>query len=183
MDLELVRHAKNYIEKMAKGINPITNEKINENDLINNVRIARCLFCVNDILREVIDNNGVVKRSTNKKNKFYLDREKINKYDFSDGDLSISKIVKKINDLKNDDSIANLKITSICKWLVENGFLKDVIENGKKKKVPTDIGLKLGIYVDRKIGYYGEYDIVMYRVSMQQFIIDNFDSLLNFINK
>ena len=44
MDLELLKHAKSYIEKMANGINPLTGEKIPNNELINNVRISRCLF-------------------------------------------------------------------------------------------------------------------------------------------
>lgn len=41
MNLELLKHAKGYIEKMANGINPLTNENIPDNDLINNVRISR----------------------------------------------------------------------------------------------------------------------------------------------
>jgi len=184
MNLDLVRHAKDYIDKMANGINPLNGEKVKDNDLINNVRISRCLFCVSDILREVIENGGVtkiVKKVT--KNSFYLDNETINKYDLNDGDLSISKIVRKINDLKFDEEMRNLKTTSVCKWLIEIGVLKEIEENGKKKKIPSETGLKLGMYVERKNGYYGEYDIVMYKKSMQQFIIDNFDSLLEFINK
>lgn len=46
MDLNLLEHAKNYIDKMANGINPLTNENVSESDLINNVKISRCLFYV-----------------------------------------------------------------------------------------------------------------------------------------
>ena len=35
MNLELLKHAKNYIEKMANGINPLTNEIIPDNFLKN----------------------------------------------------------------------------------------------------------------------------------------------------
>lgn len=54
MDLELLKHANNYIEKMANGINPLTNQKCNDNDMINNVRISRCLFYVSNVLDDVI---------------------------------------------------------------------------------------------------------------------------------
>ena len=59
MDIELLKHAKYYIEKMANGVNPLTNEIVPDDDLINNVRISRCLFYVNNILGKVIDNEGI----------------------------------------------------------------------------------------------------------------------------
>ena len=38
MDLELIKHANNYILKMANGINPLTNEQLPEDDLVNNIK-------------------------------------------------------------------------------------------------------------------------------------------------
>lgn len=60
MNLELLKHAKGYIEKMANGINPLTGESVPDNDLINNIRISRCLFYVNDILGDVLTNNSII---------------------------------------------------------------------------------------------------------------------------
>ena len=58
-ELETIAHAKSYLEKMANGINPLTGEAVPETDLINQVRISRCLFFVSDILRKVIEQGGV----------------------------------------------------------------------------------------------------------------------------
>ena len=71
MDIELLKHAKYYIEKMANGVNPLTNEIVPDDDLINNVRISRCLFYVNDVLKEVINNKGI-KYNKNNKQQFCL---------------------------------------------------------------------------------------------------------------
>ncbi len=54
MDIETIKHAKKYIHKLANGINPITDELIKDNEIINNIRISRCLFYVSDILEEII---------------------------------------------------------------------------------------------------------------------------------
>lgn len=62
-ELETMIHAEFYIRKMADGINPITNEPAADCDMVNNVRITRCLYYVSDILRQVIDNDGVIKKS------------------------------------------------------------------------------------------------------------------------
>ena len=57
-ELETMIRAESYIRKMADGINPITNEPAADCDMVNNVRITRCLYYVSDILRQVIDNDG-----------------------------------------------------------------------------------------------------------------------------
>lgn len=59
-----------YIDKLANGINPINDEPAADSDIINNVRLSRCLFYVSDILRQVIDNNGVVGKTTVSKKRF-----------------------------------------------------------------------------------------------------------------
>lgn len=59
-DLEIMQHAKDYLDKLAKGINPLTDQEVPEDDVVNNVRISHCLFYVSDVLRQVIENGGVI---------------------------------------------------------------------------------------------------------------------------
>ena len=42
--------AKDWVRKLANGINPLTGNAVNENDVVNNVHISRCLFYIADIL-------------------------------------------------------------------------------------------------------------------------------------
>ena len=60
-ELEIIAHAQTYLEKLAKGINPLTGEEVGENDVINNVRISRCLFYTADLLKKIVDNKGKFK--------------------------------------------------------------------------------------------------------------------------
>lgn len=185
MNLELLKHAKGYIEKMANGINPLTGETIPDEELLNNIRISRCLFYVNDILGEVLNNGGITNTKTSRTHKipFSLNIEVLKKYSYSEEDLSISKITQRINNLKQDTDMSNLKATTVCEWLISMGLMTEVDINGKKRKIPTDEGIKMGMYVEHRIGLYSNYDIVLYPRQMQEFIIDNFNSLLEFINK
>ena len=59
-ELETMQHAKNYTDKLANGIDPLTEEVIKDDSVINNVRISRCLFYVSNVLQDVINNGGVV---------------------------------------------------------------------------------------------------------------------------
>ena len=62
-DLEIMQHAKEYLDKLARGIDPLTGREVPEGEIINNVRISRCLFYVSDVLRQVIENGGIQVKS------------------------------------------------------------------------------------------------------------------------
>ena len=36
-ELEILQHAKDYLDKLAKGIDPLTDREVPENDIINNI--------------------------------------------------------------------------------------------------------------------------------------------------
>ncbi len=180
MNLELLKRAQNYIENMANGINPLTNETVRSDDLINDVRISRCLFFVNDCLKQIIDNKGI-KVSKSVQIPFVLTREEINNYQYYDNPVSISRIVSRINELKTNLNMKKLKVSEMCDWLISIGLLEIVEYNGIKYKRPTKIGNKMGMYVEHVVTPYREYDLVLYKKETQEFIIDNFEGLLEFL--
>lgn len=59
-ELETMQRAKMYLDKLAQGIDPISNHKIPEDSVLNQVRLARCFFYVSDVLGRVIANGGTV---------------------------------------------------------------------------------------------------------------------------
>ena len=59
-ELETLKRAKMYVDKLANGVNPLNDEHVKDDDVINNVRISRCLFYVSSVLSKVIDNGGEV---------------------------------------------------------------------------------------------------------------------------
>ena len=43
---EKLHRAKHYIDSLANGVNPLDGTPIPEQDIVNNVKISRCLFFV-----------------------------------------------------------------------------------------------------------------------------------------
>ena len=43
-ELETIARAQMYLEKLANGVNPLTDAEVGDSDVVNNVRISRCLF-------------------------------------------------------------------------------------------------------------------------------------------
>ena len=102
--------------------------------MINNIKISRCLFFVNDILNEIIANDGALKRGNNKKDKFYIDSNTLKRYRFIEGNAPISKIVANINELIDSNTMKRLKSTDVTKWFTSIEILKEEIINKKSRK-------------------------------------------------
>ncbi len=45
-ELETMKHAKEYIDKLANGIDPFTDKPVSDGDIINNVKLSRCFFYI-----------------------------------------------------------------------------------------------------------------------------------------
>ena len=53
-EIDIIKHAKNYMDMLSKGVNPITKEKYSANSDINNERLLKCFAFVSEILDRVI---------------------------------------------------------------------------------------------------------------------------------
>ena len=179
-ELETLERAKMYMEKLANGINPIDGSTIPDEDVVNNVRLSRCFFYVADVLRQVIDNGGVVSQKSSKKKPFALSAEERAGFAFSDDPLTISEIVKRINDLATDENMTKLTAPMVTEWLVNIGVLFiEVNAEGKNVKRPSSQGISFGISVEARTSMNGPYSAVIYNRDAQQFVIDNLDAALD----
>ena len=59
-ELDTMKHAKEYIDKLANGIGPFSDKPVPDGDIINNVKLSRCFFYISGILEKVIENGGEV---------------------------------------------------------------------------------------------------------------------------
>ncbi len=179
-ELEKVMRAKMYIDKLAEGINPIDDSYVADEDVINNVRISRCLFYVADVLQQVIDNGGEPKKETrHRKTSFCLTDEQKEELVVSEIPLCISEIVKDMNEVADRDNCKRLTVRQAVNWLIHTGMLEMVTdESGKTRKAPTARGAEIGITEQVRNGMYGEYRVLLYDSSAQQYIIDNIESIV-----
>lgn len=179
MDIKLVEHANDYIKKMAQGINPLTGEEVGNDDLINNIKISRCLFYVSEVLEDVIHGRAT-KPKKESVPQFDIDIEELAKFRYSEFPITISEIANRINELRKDENSKKFNCTKITAWLVDTGMLSVIEIKGKKHKRPTANGEAIGISCEKKQGQYGEYYAVFYNEDAQHFIIDNFEGILDY---
>lgn len=179
-ELEKMQFAKNYIDKMANGINPLTNQHTSENDMINNVHISRCLFYVSDILRQVIENGGEINKSNYKKRgNFYITNDQKFALKTVEHPVYVKDITNEINRVTEINDTKKFAAVWITNWLVSLEML-EVIDG---KKHATERGNEIGITTEMRYSQkIGNYYANIYSQTAQSFIYDNIDAILNFRN-
>ena len=177
-ELETMQRAKMYLDKLAQGIDPITNQEVPEDSVLNNVRLARCFFYVSDVLGQVLANGGVIGGKP-KQQAFHIDTEQLAQVHISQEPVRITQLVEMIGVAVNNPQMKKLSTTVITNWLLEKGFLeKQIGLDGKNRRIPTQNGLMLGLSTETRQGQYGEYQAVFYNASAQQFVLDNLEAML-----
>ncbi len=181
-ELDILKRAAMYIKKMANGINPLTDDVIDEDDFVNNVRISRCLFYVSDVLEKVIRNDGVIQKpSRTPKIPFAVSDERLKYFKYSETPIALSSIADRFNDLIDSEIMKKISYKVLADWLLSQDILM-VTEgtDGKAQKVPTSKGLSIGLSVIQKIGQRGnQYDVIVYDIEAQKYIVQNISNVLN----
>lgn len=159
-DLEVMQRAKMYLDQMANGINPLTGHPVPDGELLNNVRISRCLFYVSDILRQVIENGGTVSRprkASGPRRAFTITPQQLAQFPFSDSPIKITEIVRRINTLSSSEDMKQLQPVNITEYLREKGFM-ELLDNGHGKQVrlPTEAGYSIGLTADDRVAPNGQ---------------------------
>lgn len=177
-ELETMQRAKMYLDKLAQGIDPITDREVPEDSALNNVRLARCFFYVSDVLGQVIANGGLIGEKP-KLQPFSITVEQLAKVQISQEPIRVTQFTDLISAAADNPQMKKLCTTVVTDWLMEKGFLEQQNgPDGKSKRVPTREGLMLGLSMQLRQGQYGEYEAVYYNAAAQKFVLDNLFAML-----
>ncbi len=178
-ELEMINRAKTYIDKLANGVNPLTDEPVSENDIVNNVRISRCFFYISNLLRRFAEGGFPEAAKKGKKQPFIITEEQRKRFEFSETPISVSEIARRFNAAVNTEGAVQMRYSGITFWLIESGLLSvDRREDGREVKLPTAAGVELGISQEVRSGANGSYTVVVYNENAQRYIVDNIDAIL-----
>lgn len=185
-ELETMKHAKEYIDKLANGIGPFSDKPVPDGDIINNVKLSRCFFYISGILEKVIENSGEVAKPQvteavrpHKRGSVVITDEARAKFRCFINEVSLSTFTDMINKHIDSDVSVKLKGSAIADWLTVIGMLtEETLPNGKLKRVPTENGISEGIRLNEYFtpGGFSRYAIML-SPAAQQFVLDNIDAI------
>lgn len=176
-ELETMQRAKMYLDKLSRGIDPITDREMPEDAVLNNVRICRCLHYVSGVLEQVIANGGVVGKREG--TPFVIDRSRMVNIRLTQNPVSLTEFTGNIVACMGDPNMKKPSPKAITGWLTERGFMELTTDpEGKQRRLPTEAGLRAGLSTARRTGQNGEYLAVYYDANIQRLILDHLEEIL-----
>ena len=162
-----------YVERIADGCNPVNNVPLENDDILNNPNIIRCMYFIKDVLEEVRNNGGIIGGKSGKEPSLPFPIEILDRFSYAE-DKSITHVINQIYEPIVNMNVKKVSVTKITAALKEEGYLLDEpnIETGKTRKVPSAKGQELGIYmVERE--YNGRmYESVTYNQNAQRYVVE-----------
>lgn len=185
VDMQKLDIAITYLKRIADGNNPINNMPAEDDAVLNNPNVIRCMYFVKDILEQVKANNGIIGTTAKKERKTRravdaFPIELLGKYQYRE-DKGISKILSQLYEPLEDKSIRKISGKKINEWLMTAGYVAEVYNEELKAniKIPTEKGKIIGLKSER-VEYPGNiYYTIIYNKSAQEFLIRNFEKVLN----
>ena len=186
-DIEKIKYAKSFIEKLANGINPIDDSEIPDGDVVNNVRLSRCFFYVSSLLDRLIaiEENPIEQPLAKPEKKakkalapLLIKSEDLADFEYSPYPISASVLAERINNAEAKDGMTKLTYRHINQWLIDLELLELVdVGEDKQRRRPTEAGKSVGIILEFRSGQRGSYAVVLYSETAQRFIVDNIEAL------
>ena len=181
-EVEKLKRAKHYIDSLANGIHPLDGTPIQEQEVINQVQISRCLFYVSEVLRKQIEECDEAKKQTRppKHNlPFHITDEEKLQYKMSAKAIPASAIGEQVNEILRDKGMRKVTYRAITRWLLSIGLMeKEELPDGKHRNAPTASGIALGISTEIRTGARGDYPCVVYDENAQEFVLENLNEIM-----
>lgn len=98
IDMKKLETAIVYLQRITEGNNPVNNMPAQDDSVLNNPNVIRCMFFVKDVLEEVKRNNGYIGRRARKSDKAEFPIEVLGSFSYEE-DKAITKFTSQINEL------------------------------------------------------------------------------------
>ena len=143
-DITKIQQAKTCIEKLAGGIDPLTDKALDENNAVCHPDVVSCLKLASELLEHEIetfnDQNSPDKKQGRKA--FYITENQFRKLSLNNGECKVSDIAKEINRVTEGNGTNKMQAVWINNWLESVGLL---LRNTDGNRVATDEGKGIGI--------------------------------------
>ena len=183
-ELEKIAYAKSFIDKLARGINPLNDTSIPDDEVVNHPRLCRCFFYVSEVLGQIIINGkkSEARKKKQKREYFSITHEQLKDFQYSDKPITMNDFCKRLESLVNLKIMRRISRQSLPEWLVSLNLLTPPLNNSTRysTSVPTPEGLQMGITQISYTNEYGTHKVNALGIEAQKFINDNMEAFLAF---
>ncbi len=176
-EFDRIEKAKAVLEKIAKGVDPLTGVAIDGESFLNDPRIIRCFYFVGEVLDNVL--NGVYSARGNKLLNFIITPEQKSQVRFSPGKIGVNEFSRNINECIDLSRSKRLTGVELNRRLRKMGILGEIPgEKGKTRTTLNGSSAEYGFETEIK-SYNGvEYEAVVINDKGKRYLLDNIETIM-----
>ena len=173
-----------YIKRLAEGNNPINNQVIEDDSVLNNPNVIRCMYFVREVLEEVYADTNKVDSKVSKKKGTAIQtfpEEVLTQFEYRE-DKAIAPFLNQLYEPVKGQGYKQISPSAVVSRLIANDFIVEVYSEEFKKqiKVPSDKGIAIGMRTERMEYYPGNaFMAILYNKEAQEYLVANFIKLIN----
>lgn len=176
-ELQILKNAKACLELLAKGVDPLTKQPVPENDVVRKKGIIQYLNFIAERLQK--DIQAEQKKEENAFVRFYVSPERTASFQAESEPVTITKIIKKINEGFAPDENGFIPSTAFSYWLESKGLLlRQPKEEGSYRRIASEKAADYGI--TNTYAKNGNHKGVIYDTQAQQWIFDSMEEISEF---
>lgn len=173
--LETMQHAKQYLDQLSRGVDPITQEPLAREDPLATARLQKCFAYVSGILGQVIANGGQTASHRSGKPPFFITEEALAQVAVSETPIPIRAFAANVNACIDPQASRPLAPVIVTNWLVEEGYLTEITRaQNKHMRVASPLGQSLGITSEERVSRAGiPFMLNLYNEKAQRFLLSH----------
>jgi hypothetical protein len=177
LEKEKLAKAKEIMVKMAGGINPLNGEQIENGSFLNDPRMVRCLYFIQDVLQIAID--GQLRTSAETPAGFFITPEEKEGVQLPQGKIGVNEFAKCVNKVIDLNKSKKLTGVEINRRLKKMGVLSEqALDDGKKRTALNEKSHEVGIETEKRNFNGNEYEMILFNDTGKKFLLDNLEKIL-----
>lgn len=170
--------AREILQKIASGTDPVNGKPINDESFLNDPRIIRCFYYISEVLNRVID--GQINQNLPKPTEFSITDEEKSLIKFPENKIGVnefSKCVNNVIDLNRSKKLSGLELN---KQLKKKGLLSEIVtEQGKTRTTVNDKSIDYGFELEKRNYNGNEYEMVVLNDVGKKYLLDNLEDIMS----
>lgn len=168
------------LKAIADGVNPFTNDCLEDNTIFNDARMVRCLYYVIEVLEKV--NRGEIGQQVFRKDlPFMITPEEKSKIVLPEENIGVNAFAKCVNQVINPNRSKKLTGTVLNNQLKKMGILSEEKTSEGKTQTVTNVNSSQYGIETMKIDYNGAtYDKVVFNEKGKRFLIEHLEEIMSY---
>ncbi len=174
---EKIAKAREMVQKMAGGINPLDGQPLDDDCFLHDPRMVRCLHFVQEILRKALEDPA--RAGQRKPAVFAISGEEKNRVQLPKGKIGINEFARCLNGVIDAGKSRKLTGIEINRQLKKMGVLgEQVLADGKTRTIVKAESSHYGIESEKRNQNGNEYEMVLFNEEGKKYLLENIETIM-----